>query len=92
MLNGQTTLAARVTGLTPDATHPWSGHEGRCNTVGPQVGEASASGPLLVNNQGVAEGTARLPALDIARKYRIRLFLSPTNSTSEVVCADLNHR
>ena len=92
VLDGRTTLAVRVTGLTPGATHPWRVHEGSCGSVGAQFGDASAYGNLLVNDQGIAEGTAKLPSLDIARKYKLRLFASPTDSTSEVVCANLNYR
>ncbi len=92
VINGQTTLALRATGLTAGATHPWRVHEGRCGELGAQFGEGAAYAPLLVNNQGVVEGTARLPALDIARRYKVRLFVSPADSTSEVVCANLTYR
>ena len=92
VLNGQTTLAVRVTGLTPGASHPWRVHEGTCGSVGAQFGEAYAYPPLLVNDQGIAEGTAKLPALDIARKYKVRLFVSASDSTSEVVCGNLTYR
>ena len=92
VLEGQTTFAVRVTGLQAGATHPWGIHEGRCGSLGAQFGEPSAYPPLLVNNQGVAEGTAKLPALDIARKYKVRLFVSPADSTSEVACGNLNYR
>lgn len=92
VLNGQATLAVRVTGLTPGATHPWRVHEGRCGEVGAQFSEAVAYPPLLVSGQGVAEGTARLPGLDIARRYKVRLFASPIDSTTEVVCGNLTYR
>jgi hypothetical protein len=46
-----------------------------------------------VSAQGVAEATARLPqSLEITRKYKVRLFASPTDSTSEVACGDLSNR
>ncbi|CAA9353917.1 MAG: hypothetical protein AVDCRST_MAG40-3046 [uncultured Gemmatimonadaceae bacterium] len=92
VIDGQTTLALRVTGLSARATHPWRVHEGKCGAVGAQFGESSAYAPLLVNAQGVAEGTAKLPALDIARNYKVRLFVSVTDSTSEVVCGNLVYR
>jgi hypothetical protein len=92
VIDGRTTLAVRVTGLRPGSTHPWRVHEGRCGTVGAQFGDASLYAPLLVNNQGIAEGTAQLPGLDIARGYKVRLFVSAEDSTSEVVCGDLKYR
>ena len=92
VINGQTTLAIRVEGLKAGATHPWRVHEGKCGTLGAQFGESAAFAPLLVNSQGVAEGTAKLPALDIARAYKVRLFVSPADSTSEVVCGNLTYR
>ena len=92
VIDGQTTLALRVTGLKAGETHPWSVHEGKCGGLGAQFGEPSSYPPLLVNNQGIAEGTAKLPALDIARSYKLRLFVSPTDSTSEVACGNLNYR
>ena len=92
VLDGQTTLAVRVTGLTPGGTHPWRVHEGGCNQLGAQFGESFAYPTLQVNDQGVAEGTAKLPALDIARKYKVRLFVSPADSTSEVACGNLTYR
>lgn len=92
VLNGQTTLAVRFTGLTPGASHPWRVHEGTCGAVGAQFGDAYAYGNLLVNDQGVAEGTAKLPSLDIARKYKVRLFVSQTDSTSEIACGNLTYR
>lgn len=92
VINGQTTLAIRVEGLRPGATHPWRVHEGKCGALGAQFAEAAAYAPLLVNSQGVAEGTAKLPALDIARAYKVRLFVSPADSTSEVVCGNLAYR
>jgi hypothetical protein len=92
VLDGQTTLAIRVTGLVPGATHPWRVHEGGCNQLGAQFADASAYPELLVNSQGIAEGTAKLPALDIARKYKVRLFVSPADSTSEVACGNLIYR
>ena len=92
VLDGQTTLAIRVTNLTPGATHPWRIHDGKCGALGAQFGESSVYPPLLVNNQGVAEGTAKLPALDIARNYKVRVFVSPADSTSEVTCGNLTYR
>jgi hypothetical protein len=92
VIDGQATLALRVTGLTPGATHPWRVHEGKCGALGAQFGESSAYPPLLVNSQGVAEGTAKLPPLDIARSYKVRLFVSVTDSTSEAVCGNLAYR
>jgi hypothetical protein len=92
VLDGRTTLAIRVTGLTAGETHPWRVHEGGCDQLGAQFADAQAYPPLLVNNQGVAEGTAQLPALDIARKYKVRLFVSPTDSTSEAACGNLIYR
>jgi hypothetical protein len=92
VINGQTTLAVRVSGLTPGATHPWRVHDGRCGELGAQFGDEATYPPLLVNSQGIAEGTARLASLDIARKYKVRLFASPTDSTSEMVCGNLTYR
>jgi hypothetical protein len=92
VIDGQTTLAVRVTGLTAGATHPWRVHEGGCDALGAQFGASEAYPPLLVNNQGIAEGTAKLPALNISRKYKVRLFMSPADSTSEVACGNLNYR
>ena len=92
VIDGRATLALRVTGLQPGATHPWRVHEGACGALGAQVGDAMLYAPLLVNTQGVAEGTAQLPPLDIARRYKVRLFVSPTDSTSEVVCGNLTYR
>jgi hypothetical protein len=93
VLNGQTTLSLRVTGLPAGVTHPWRLNEGRCGEPGPQVGDPALFAPILVSGQGVAEGTARLPqSLEITRKYKVRLFASPTDSTTEVACGDLSNR
>ena len=93
VLNGQTTLSLRVTGLTAGATHPWRVNEGRCGEPGPQLGEAALYAPILVSAQGVAEATARVPqTLEITRKYKVRLFASETDSTTEVACGDLSNR
>jgi hypothetical protein len=57
------------------------------------VGDPSLYAPILVSAQGVAEATAQLPqALEITRKYKVRLFASATDSTTEVVCGDLSNR
>ena len=93
VLNGRTTVSLRVTGLTAGATHPWRVNEGRCNEPGALVGDASLYAPILVSAQGVAEGSAQVPqALEITRKYKVRLFASPTDSTTEVACGDLSNR
>ena len=93
VLNGQTTVTVRVTGLTAGNTLPWRVNEGRCGEPGAQVGDAALYGPILVSAQGVAEATARLPqSLEITRKYKVRLFASPSDSTSEVACGDLSNR
>ena len=93
VIGGQTTVSLRVTGLTPGATHPWRVNEGRCNEPGPVVADPALYAPILVSGQGVAEGTTRLPqSLEITRRYKVRLFLSPTDSTTEVACGDLSNR
>jgi hypothetical protein len=93
VLNGQTTLSLRVSGLTAGATLPWRLNEGRCGEPGPQVGDPSLFAPILVSGQGVAEATARVPqALEITRRYKVRLFASQTDSTTEVACGDLSSR
>jgi hypothetical protein len=93
VLNGRTTVSLRVEGLSAGGTHPWRVNEGRCNEPGPQVGDASLYAPILVSAQGVAEGTAQIPqALEITRKYKVRLFASAADSTSEVACGDLSNR
>ncbi len=93
VLNGRSTVSLRVTGLTASATHPWRLNEGRCGEPGAQVGDPSLYAPILVSAQGVAEATAQLPqALEITRKYKVRLFASATDSTTEVVCGDLSNR
>jgi hypothetical protein len=93
VLNGQSTVSLRVTGLPAGATHPWRVNEGRCNEPGPEVGDAALYAPILVSAQGVAEATARIPqALEITRRYKVRLFASPTDSTTEVACGDLSNR
>ena len=93
VLGGQTTVSLRVTGLTGGATLPWRVNEGRCDEPGAQVGDAALYAPILVSGQGVAEATARVPqALEITRKYKVRLFASPADSTTEVACGDLSNR
>lgn len=93
VLNGRTTVSLRVTGLTAGASHPWRVNEGRCGEPGAQIGDASLFAPILVSAQGVAEATAQIPqALEITRKYKVRLFASPVDSTSEVACGDLSNR
>ncbi len=93
VLNGRTTVSLRVAGLPPSGTHPWRVNEGRCGEPGPQIGDAALYAPILVSAQGVAEATGQLPhSLEITRKYKVRLFLSPTDSTTEVVCGDLSNR
>jgi hypothetical protein len=93
VLDGRTTVSFRVTGLTAGASHPWRVNEGRCNEPGAQVGDASLYAPILVSAQGAAEGTAQIPqALELTRRYKVRLFASPADSTSEVACGDLSNR
>jgi hypothetical protein len=93
VLNGRATVSLRVTGLQAGATLPWRVNEGRCGEPGPQVGDAALYSPILVSAQGVAEATTQIPhTLEITRKYKVRLFSSPTDSTTEVVCGDLSNR
>ena len=93
VLRGVTTLTIRVEGLTPGAVHGWRVNEGRCTDPGIAFGDGSAYGTLTVSSQGVAEGAARInEGLDIVKKYKVRLFASPDDSTTIVACGDLSSR
>jgi hypothetical protein len=91
VINGVTTLTVRVQGLTPGAVHPWSVNEGRCGTTGVLFGSAGLYPPMTVNDQGVAEGAARITtALDEAKKYHVRVYASTSDQATVVVCGDLS--
>ena len=93
VLRGVTTLTIRAEGLRAGDTHGWRINEGRCNEPGIAFGDASAYGTLTVSSQGVAEGAARLnEALDIVKKYKVRLFATPYDTTTIVACGDLSSR
>lgn len=93
VLRGVTTLTIRVEGLRAGDVHGWRINEGRCGEPGIAFGDASAYGPITVSSQGVAEGAARInEGLDIVKKYRVRLFATPSDSITIVACGDLSSR
>jgi hypothetical protein len=91
VLKGESTISVNVTGLTPGAIHPWAVFEGKCGTTGALFGSPGLYPPITVNERGIAEGVARIPAaLDEAKKYHVRLYVSPTETSSVAVCGDLS--
>jgi hypothetical protein len=93
VLRGATTLTIRVEGLRAGDVHGWRVNEGRCGEPGIAFGDAYAYGNITVSSQGVAEGAAKLnEGLDIVKKYKVRLFASPSDSTTIVACGDLSTR
>jgi hypothetical protein len=90
---GQTTVTVRVSGLTAGGTHPWRIFQGRCSEAGGPIGEAEQYQPLVVGQEGVAEGSAKLPVeLLPTRKYKVRVFASRLEPTVGVACGDLSDR
>ena len=87
VINGQSNITVRVTGLAAGGQHPWRVYEGACGQTGPAFGDASAFGPITVSAEGVAEGTARVNAvLNEAKNYQVRLFASPSDTATIVAC------
>lgn len=91
VINGQSTISVTVSGLTPGSIHPWGVFEGRCGTTGALFGSAGLYPPITVNDQGIAEAVARISmALDEAKKYHVRLYVSPSETATVAVCGDLS--
>lgn len=91
VINGQSTITVRITGLTPGSVHPWVVLEGKCGTTGAPFGNPGLYPPITVDAQGLAEGAARIPvALDEAKNYQVRLYVSPSATSTVAVCGDLS--
>ena len=90
VINGQTSITVRVTGLPAYGQHPWRVYENGCGSVGPVFGDAAQYGTISVSAEGVAEGTARVAGtLNEARDYQVRLYASPSDTATVVACATL---
>jgi len=91
VIDGQSTITVRVTGLRSGDVHPWIVLEGKCGTTGAPFGNPSLYPPITVDAQGLAEGAARIPvALDEAKNYQVRLYVSPSATSTIAVCGDLS--
>jgi hypothetical protein len=91
VLNGQSTITVNLNGLTPGATHAWRVHEGKCSGAGALVGSGGLYAPVTAAADGTAQGSARLSlALDEAKDYNIRIYASPTETTTVAACGDLS--
>ena len=91
VISGQSTITVRVTGLPTGGVHPWVVLEGKCGTTGAPFGNPALYPPITVDAQGLAEGAARIPmALDEAKNYQVRLYVSPSATSTIAVCGDLS--
>jgi hypothetical protein len=91
VISGQSTITVRISGLGVGAVHPWAVFEGKCGTTGALFGSPGLYPPMTVNASGVAEGVARVSmALDEAKNYHVRVYASPTETSTVAVCGDLS--
>jgi hypothetical protein len=91
VLNGQSTITVNVNGLTAGASHAWRVFEGKCTAAGALVGSAGSYSPITAGADGTAQASARLSvALDEAKDYSIRIYASPTETTTVAACGDLS--
>lgn len=91
VVNGQSTITVRVSGLTPGATHAWRVTEGKCGSSGSVVGSTGLYPTITVNEQGIGEGVARVAVqLDEAKFYQVRIFASASDVETVAVCGDLS--
>ena len=90
--DGQSTVTVHLEGMPRGGAHPWRVFQGRCSETGGPLGEAELYTPLTVSENGVAEGTVKLPMeLGITRKYKIRVFASAQDPNTVVACGDLSY-
>ncbi|MDF1504701.1 hypothetical protein PYV61_17215 [Roseisolibacter sp. H3M3-2] len=91
VLNGQSTVTVNLNGLAPSATHAWRIFEGKCATAGALVGGDALYAPITASADGTAQASARLGvALDEAKDYNVRIYASPTETTTVAACGDLS--
>ena len=90
-LDGASTYVSVTLASAPvGASYPWQLREGDCASNGGVVGAANAYGPLAVNDQGRASGSATLAVrLSPVARYHVRLGAPPSGGTPAVACADL---
>ena len=91
VINGQSTITVRVSGLAPGAMHAWRVYEGKCGSTGPLVGSTGLYPTITVSDQGIGEGVARIGMqLDEAKFYQVRIFASANDTETIAVCGDLS--
>lgn len=90
--NNQTEIRVSISGATPGAVLPWHLHDGDCNIGGGIVGDPSAYQPLVVGDNGQAQGQATISGnLNEAKKYHVNIHQSPANMATIIACGDLKH-
>ena len=90
-LDGASTYVSVTLASAPaGASYPWQLREGDCAGNGGVVGAANAYGPLAVNDQGRASGSATLAVrLSPVARYHVRLGAPSAVGAPAVACADL---
>ena len=89
-IGSETTVAFTLNGAQPGAVHPWHVHDGKCDTGGPIVGNASDYSPLQVGNDGKAQGNARVSVgLSEAKPYHINIHASSSDMGTIIACGNL---
>jgi hypothetical protein len=89
--DGRTEVTVNIANASPGQQLPWHIHEGSCGNDRGIVGGASSYSPLIVGNNGAANGRANLTvSLDEAKDYFVNVHASPTNLETIVACGDLD--
>ncbi|HEY9016074.1 MAG TPA: CHRD domain-containing protein, partial [Gemmatimonadales bacterium] len=86
---GQITAHVSISNAVPNAVHPWHVHRGECGSDQGIAGPADAYPPLKVNNDGRAEGTAKLStSLPRSGRYFVNVHASSKNMSTIVACGN----
>jgi hypothetical protein len=89
--DGRTEVTVNVANASPGQQLAWHIHEGSCGNDRGIIGGASSYPPLVVGNNGAANGRANLTvSLDEAKDYFVNVHASPTNLETIVACGDLD--
>lgn len=90
-LDGRTEVSVALNGASPNATHPWHVHEGKCGSGGPIVGDPGAYTPLQVGSAGTASANTNLNLmLNEAKDYFVNVHASETDMQTIIACGDLD--
>ena len=80
---------ASISGASPNATHPWHVHAGRCGDNGPIVGPASAYPVLQADANGAATVNTNVPVAMPTGPLYVNVHASPTQMGTIVACGNL---